>query len=347
MPLEFIRRSITSEFESPFENFNTVKVSGEIRVCPLSGHVTRVATFRAREFVKYDLDALIEKSKKLGCPFCPESIESKTTRFAKSFAIAGEKIRSKDTVIFPNAFPYEQYSAVAVFTKEHFLAPHQFTPAMFKQALKACQIYFQNVKRGSATVRLALINWNYMPLAGAGIVHPHLQLLATKEPLFYHRLIIESQRRYETEKGGSIFDDFVAKEQKDQQRYMYQVGFWHWIAAFAPRGLYEFWAIFNRDFDILEMGESDLSDLSLGINVILNFLEKKGVQAFNMCLYSFYKPAIKGLRSLLSIVPRVNLPPLETSDVNYFNRLHGESITFIVPEYAAREVRDYFSTMKE
>jgi len=41
MPLEFKKRTIISEFESPFENFRTVKVTGEVRVCPLSGHPTR------------------------------------------------------------------------------------------------------------------------------------------------------------------------------------------------------------------------------------------------------------------------------------------------------------------
>ncbi|MBW2038199.1 MAG: hypothetical protein JRI46_01160 [Deltaproteobacteria bacterium] len=342
MALDFKRRVITSEFESPFDNFNTVKISGETRICPLSGHVTRLLPFRIKEFVKYDLNLLIERSKKMGCPFCPEFIESKTARFSKVLGPGRERISFKDTVIFPNAFPYEEYSAVAVITKEHFLTPGQFSPLLLGQALQACQIYFQRVKGVSPTVRQALINWNYMPLAGSGLVHPHIQLLAMIEPTFYHRLVIESQQRYEDEGGGSIFDDLVAKEQEDQQRYMSQIGYWHWLAAFAPRGIYEFWAIFSRDSDILEMEERDNSDLALGINAILRFFEQKGIQAFNMCWYSFYKPGSRGLRNMISIVPRISLPPLEVSDSNYFDRLHGESFTFIVPEDAAQEVRGYF-----
>ena len=42
MELEFKKRIILSEFESPFENFRTVKVTGEVRFCPLSGHPTRL-----------------------------------------------------------------------------------------------------------------------------------------------------------------------------------------------------------------------------------------------------------------------------------------------------------------
>ena len=341
MDLEFKRRGIVSEFESPFADFKTVQVSGEIRSCPLSHHVTRVLPARLREFARFDPQPVIARSKELGCPFCPESIERKTPRFPSSIAPDGGRIRLGETTVFPNAFPYDEFSAVAVVSKEHFLSLNQFTPQLIQDALAACLLYLRRAKAAFPDARQALLNWNYMPQAGAGIVHPHFQAAALSEPTVYYRSIIEKQRRYDDSGKKSLFQDLVARELAEQKRYIAATGPWHWLMAYAPRGLYEFWGIFDLAGNLLAM-EPHLQDLAAGIHTILSFLDGKGIQALNMSLYSFYDPEVRGLRNFLSILPRVHFLPLGTSDVNYFNRLHGESITSAPPETVTPEVSPYF-----
>jgi UDPglucose--hexose-1-phosphate uridylyltransferase len=341
--LEFKKRIIRAEFESPFKSFEVVQAWGEVRTCPLSGHVTRLLPLRLKEIEPSDLSGLITRSQEMGCPFCPEAIEKKTSRFLPGFIPEGGRIVYEDTVIFPNAFPYDEYSAVAVVTKDHFLSPKEFTPRLLFQAFLASTIYFKRVKELMATARWAVLNWNYMPLAGAGMVHPHFQLTVFEEPTSYHGALMETQGRYRSTQARSIFDDLVAEEKKLEERYLFQTGSWHWLTAFAPRGLYEFWGLLEDDLDVLEMTEKTFEDLGAGISMLLKFFEKKGIQAFNMGLYSFYKPSPRGLRNMLSLVPRVNLPPMDTSDVNYFDRLHGESVTFVIPEEIAREARAFCS----
>jgi galactose-1-phosphate uridylyltransferase len=297
---------------------------------------------RIKEIGGSDISALITRSREQRCPFCPGAIEKKTARFLPGFALTGGRIAFEETTIFPNAFPYDDYSAVAVISREHFLSPAQFEPKLLHQAFQTCAIYFERAREAMPTARYALLNWNYMPLAGAGIVHPHFQLTALREPTTYHGLIIKNQQRYGLNGGRSIFDDLIAQEREDQQRYLSQIGHWHWLPAFAPRGLYEFWGLLDTDLDVLDTGEENLWDLSRGINAILRFFEDKGVQAFNMCWYSYYKPAASGLRNMVALMPRINFPPMETSDVNYFDRLHGESVTFVIPEEVTPEVKGYF-----
>jgi len=342
MTIEFVRRLVTSEFESPFDDFRLVRMSAEIRTCPLSGHVTRIMPFRVRELVKTDLAPLVARSREAGCPFCPDSLETKTTRFPDYFGIEGGRIRYGDAVVFPNAFPYAEHSAVVVMTGHHFLTPRQFDPVMIGDAFRACQAYFDKLTVVSSGLEAALVNWNFMPLAGAGLVHPHVQAVALAEPTLYHRSLRKTQETFLKNEGGSVFERLAYTERDLADRYIVGNGAWHWIAAFAPRGLYEFWSILDKEGGVLDLTEGDISDLASGIHAVLTFFDDKNIQAFNCSCYSFYRPFVPGMRTVIAIAPRINYPPFEVSDMNYFDRLHRESITFVKPEDAATEIQRYF-----
>jgi UDPglucose--hexose-1-phosphate uridylyltransferase len=340
MSLEFRKRIITSEFESPFEDFQTVKVKGEIRVCPLSGHVTRLLPARLKEFSPVDWTPIIKRSQELGCPFCPQSIEARTPRFPGPYGVEKGRIRIGDTVVFPNAFPYDDHCAVVVFTKEHYLSPGQFMPSMLQEGLRACLLYFQKAAKVVPEAKQAMLNWNYMPLAGAGLIHPHFQTAFLPEMTPYYRLILDKQSQYLAAGGNSIFATLVMRESEKGERYIAPVGKWHWMTAFAPRGIYEFWAVFNPNDENQQVQDQDLADLAQGIVTVLRFFEVKRVQGFNLSWYFIFNPPVAGMCHWVSIVPRVNFPLFGTSDVNYFDRLHGESITFAAPEEVTREIRE-------
>lgn len=341
MELEFKKRTIAGEYESPFDHFRKVKVTGEIRECPVSGHVTRLLPYRIKEFFKIDLEPVIIKSKE-GCPFCPEAIEAKTPRFLPDLAAGSGRIMVGEATVFPNAFPYDDYSAVAVISREHFLSLGQFRPQQFQDGFEACRVFLQMARKASGRARYAILNWNYMPIAGAGLVHPHLQAAAIEEPTLYQRALIERQKKYRLGGGDSILDDLVAKEMADRERYIARLGGWHWTMAFAPRGIYEFWAIFSGSGNLLDIKEEDLEDLASGLCSALRFLEGKGVQALNLSWYSFFSAESEGLRNIVSVLPRVHFPPFGTSDINYFDRLQRESVSFVLPETVTPEIRGFF-----
>jgi UDPglucose--hexose-1-phosphate uridylyltransferase len=341
MDLQFEKRVFTAEFESPFENFQTVKQSGEIRSCPVTGHVSRILPMRLKEFARMDLQPLLDQSQSGGCPFCPENIDKKTPRFPKNFSFENGRIVRGETTLFPNAFPYDALSAVAVVSREHFLTPARFSPSLLFEAFAACLSYLGRAKELFPDSFQALLNWNYMPLAGAGIIHPHLQVSALKEPTVFFRRVMERQRVYGSGKARSLLGDYVNQEMKSAERYIHQVGGWHWLTAFAPRGVYEFWGVFDQPGSVLDLQEGHLADLARGIHAILNFLESRGIQAFNLGWYSSFEAEPEGIRNWIAIIPRVHFPPLGTSDINYFNRLQDESITFVPPEKIASNVKEF------
>ena len=341
MKMQMSRRGFTSEFESPFENFQTVKQSGEIRSCPVTGHVSRILPMRLKEFARMDLQPLLDQSRSAGCPFCPENIAKKTPRFPQQFPSEDGRIVRGETFLFPNAFPYDALSAVAVVSREHFLTPAQFKPALLLDAFAACLSYLRTAKALFPDSFQALLNWNYMPLAGAGILHPHVQVSALQEPTVFFRRVMEKHRGFGRGGARSLLGEYVNQERESGERYIRQIGSWHWLTAFAPRGVYEFWGVFDEPGSILELQEGHLADLARGIHPILNFLECRGIQAFNMGWYSSFQEEPRGIRNWISIIPRVNFPPLGTSDINYFNRLQDESITFVSPEKIASGLKEF------
>jgi galactose-1-phosphate uridylyltransferase len=269
-------------------------------------------------------------------------VESKTPRFSEGFAPNEGRIRFNETVIFPNAFPYDGYSAIAVICREHYLSLAQFGPALLAQAFGGCIRYLRRAGEVFADARQALLTWNYMPLAGAGLVHPHFHLAALPEMTSFYRTILDMQTNYSPRGERSIFDDVVEKEIEGKKRYLARMGTWDWLLAFAPRGIYEFWAISRKRATILEMEEGDIKDLAAGLSLVLGFLHTKGIQALNMSWYALYRFEDNGLRNWVSIVPRLSLTPIGTSDSNYFDRLLAESSTFSVPEDVTLEAKKFF-----
>ena len=87
MAIRFYKQKTTSTFLSPFNEFKPTTVTIEIRQDPLTPHRARILSFRYRSLVKKDLDALVEQSLKMGCPFCPENLPQKAARFWKNWSL--------------------------------------------------------------------------------------------------------------------------------------------------------------------------------------------------------------------------------------------------------------------
>ena len=75
----------------------------------------------------------------------------------------------------------------------------------------------------------------------------------------------------------------------------------------------------------------------------MKFLDSQGLFSFNMAIYSglgedhFWTNA--------KIIPRVLLPPMDTSDINYFNMLHNEVLTIFEPEQICGQAKEFFKEL--
>ena len=104
-----------------------------------------------------------------GCPFCRERIFSVTPTFAD-----GNRILRGESVTFPNLFPFAQWHTVTVITNDHVV--DAFTRTQIADALVA---QTESLKRFDG---YPSINWNFLPSAGASLVHPHMQGISDSRP---------------------------------------------------------------------------------------------------------------------------------------------------------------------
>ncbi len=142
--IEFDREDDRAFFLDPKDHFARKEMVYEVRRDGLTGHVSRIVSFR-RKIPEIKLDeTLIEGSKK-DCPFCPEKIPFATPRFVPEIAPEGRLERGQAT-LFPNSFPYARYSCVVVLSRDHFVDLDQFSVEMLVDAFSLGQEGIRRVK---------------------------------------------------------------------------------------------------------------------------------------------------------------------------------------------------------
>lgn len=337
--MEFKTITKNALFFDPFNNFELTERATEIRTDPLLGNTTRLIYFPVSLPPVPDQTAISDATKPF-CPFCRPGVFEKTPRFPEDLVPEG-RIENGTSIVFPNAFPYDEYSAVGVVGEEHFVPMDCFQPEVLRDAFIAAEDYIKRVYKKDASYRYHSINMNYMPLAGGSIIHPHIQIIAGDVPTNYQRIFMEKSREYEEKNGSRFFQDLVREEEKVGQRFIYRGDETVWLSAFAPMGICEFIAISDDDSPIVEMGDGAFHTLARDITSVLKYLAEINFMSFNMSIYSAL-PEDSPFATHVRIVPRTQLPPIGASDINYFNMLHNEVLTIIRPEDAAYGVKKYF-----
>jgi UDPglucose--hexose-1-phosphate uridylyltransferase len=346
MGVRLFRQKTTSTFLSPFNEFKPTTVTIEIRRDPVTPHRARILSFRFRDLAKKNLDDLVEQSLKTGCPFCPENLFRKAARFTEDLVPEGI-IQKGEAVIFPNAFPYEKHNGVCVLCAQHFVPIEGFKSEWIFQALLACRDYFRLLKTKEPKTVYGSINWNFLPLSGAGLIHPHFQLVAQTRPTRYMGEMLKKTKGHFQRHKRPFFSDLLQQEKTAGERYIGQTGTVHWLSAFAPLGIMEIMALWEGANDFLTLPEKGLNDFSRGLVRVLRFLGGKNIYSLNMALYLLLEEQ-DHFPLLAKIIPRIDLPPLSISEINYFERLHHEIFTFYPPEDVAAETKPFFDeTVKD
>ncbi|MFZ5586385.1 MAG: hypothetical protein ACOZHQ_10685 [Thermodesulfobacteriota bacterium] len=338
MPLHFVTEHRQVGFLDPFQQFAPSHLTIEVRHDPLTGDTARVLSFRARPLEAPDHQVYLERSRQRPCPFCPENIERMTTRYLPADLPEG-RLKRGGAVLFPNAFPYEAMNAVLVLTPEHYLTPDQVTPAIIANALLLAAEGFRRLARGLA---FASVNWNYMMPAGAGLVHPHFQLAAGKKPTRFQAELVRRARAHARNAGdGDIAQAYLDQARGEKTRWLGKLGPAGWCTPFAPRAIYDVIGLVPGGKGLLDLRPAQVDKLAQGVARVLGFFAAEKVGAFNLAIHTSLVPE-GGLPLMVRLVSRIDIPPMGVDEINYFEKLHDEMITFLPPEELAGRLRPYW-----
>ena len=334
-------RSITKNavFMDSFNNFKETVRPTEIRIDPLSGRTSRIIYFPVTLPPPPDQSQLAEFTKQF-CPFCRPAVFERTPKFPEDLIPEG-RITRNSAVVFPNAFPYDAHSAVAVVTEDHYVKLDAFSHSELTDGILIGIDYLRRISaRFPACIYLS-INMNYMPPAGGSVLHPHIQLIAGDITTNYQREMIGLFETYRKKNRADYFDDLIREEEGLGERFVARFGGVVWLSSFAPMGITEFLSVFEEGGPLTEVPEAGIEAFARGMGAVLKYLAAMNFMSFNMSIYSAL-PGGSPFKTHARIVPRTLLPPVGASDVNYFEMLHHEVLTIIKPEESAKGARTYF-----
>jgi len=338
--IRFLKKEEQSWFLDPKEGFSKKSVSFEVRKDDLTGYVSRILPYR-RKYPEIVIPLeMLEASKKV-CPFCADQISSATPKLLPEIASEG-RLHRGDAWLFPNAFPYAQHNWVIVLCQDHFLYPGQFSVEMLQDGFLVAQEGIKRLGRTQPGFQYSYINWNYLPASGAGMFHPHIQVVIEDVPTTSHRKVLDGISRYQKEAKASFWQDYLSEEIKRGERYIGYQGNVHFLAAFAPRGIFgETLILFVDRSTVDEVKTEDWADFSQGLVNVFQYL-KDHIISFNLSLFS---GNLEGAQSWVygRLCPRMIVPPWNMSDINYFEKLHDEVMCVISPEEFCENLKPFFA----
>jgi UDPglucose--hexose-1-phosphate uridylyltransferase len=326
--MDFIKVVKTSRFLDPMNGFQAIERFSEVRYDPLTKHTTRILDFPVKEMERVDLTPLIEKSKAI-CPFCPELVELVTPKFPTG-RLNKERYAVGESLCFPNAFPYDENGAVTVMSRNHYLALKDFDASVIGNAIGCCLEYLSDLVENQPEAVYQSINWNYMPLAGGSIVHPHLQVTASTTPTNYYTSMLSMLDLYRQKRHTDFWHELVRQEEHLGERFVARMGRMAWLVAFAPLGVFDIIGVMDRAYRPSEMTDGIMHDLVSGVLKVLGYIDSLNMYSLNMSLYFLLDDA--QFTPHVRICPRVSIPPFGTSQINYMRMLHNEPMTTIKPE---------------
>ena len=299
----------------------------QCRITPSRSHENERGTEKLYQPPAADLD----ESK---CPFCPENIERMTPCLSQQIC-ASRRLKNKHSTLFPNLFPYTEWSAVSLFGDTHYVEIGTAMVASYRDSFINCSDYLTRVKRVDPEAIFMSITQNHLPGAGGSLIHPHLQVHAAKQISNNHRLLQQRTQEHETQYNSCILSDLLLAEKEVGERYIGRTGVWEWIAAFAPSGFYEIWGILVSESSLL-IAEKEVvwRDLAEGVLNAQRFYKSMNRNAYNLSLLSVEDghkiPCLK-----VSLTVRSSYAPWVRSDLTGFEIASGEMVTFTFPETVA------------
>jgi UDPglucose--hexose-1-phosphate uridylyltransferase len=279
-------------------------------------HLTGLRCRISPDRLKRQIDqSLYLPSNNNGCPFCRDAVMTVTPTFPD-----GNRIIRGESVTFPNLFPFGEGHVVTVMTRDH--AVMTFSRQQVVDALLA------QIEALRRTDGYASINWNFLPSAGASLVHPHMQGLSDSRPSRIAEIYFDASDKYRKKQGKNYWDA-IREQERVSDRYLFGDEIL-WSAHAVPVGEREVRGILP--ISALEEMENYADLLARGILEIISLYRELGTFAFNMSVFFDKCGNDHGFRAFCSMISRINPNPLSTSDSAFMERLHLEPVIMTLPE---------------
>ena len=307
---------------------------------PLTGASARILTgVKLQPQHRPDLTDLVAKP--AFCPFDAEHLEKATVPFPPELTTEG-RIRVGQAVVVPNIMAYATHSAVGIYDPgRHFLDLDELTPSLVGDALSAMIRHARAVRRIDPSALWSSVNANFLPPAGASLVHPHLQSAHDAHGVTGQRLLVDQSRAWK-ERHGSYWAALVDQEASGP-RWVGHTGRVAWLTPFAPSGFHEVWGVVDGVADVTDLTEEDCQALGQGLSQVLAAYQAWNLASFNYGLIGGGPHAhADGYQVVLKVLSRSNPEPVYRSDVTYFERLWGEAMVDLSPEEVAEGIRARF-----
>lgn len=257
-----------------------------------------------------------------GCPFCRDAIFEITPTFSD-----GSRILVGESVTFPNLYPFGEDHIVTVITKDHFI--ETFSRQQIVDALHGQTEALRNAGGYPS------INWNFLPSAGASLLHPHMQGMAGSRPSRIVEQYLTACHAYRSNQKKNYWDA-VRQEERVSDRYLFGDEIL-WSAHAVPIGEREVRGILP--IASIDEFESYIDLLARGILEVLSLYRRLGTHAFNLSLFFDAAGEDHSFCAFCSLISRINPNPSSMSDSAFMERMHLEPVILTLPEDLGRYYR--------
>jgi UDPglucose--hexose-1-phosphate uridylyltransferase len=339
--IEFQSRLQHAKILDPKTGYGETTLTLETRWDPLTKRSVRVLDLPIKKLATMDIDDILKRAEDIPCPFCPDALDEVTPRFPNDF-IEGGRLCFGEVCVIPNRLPFDRYCAVVVLTHQHYVPLADFTEEQLFNGFSTACVFLRRLLEVDSSVRFFSINWNYLPMSGGSIIHPHLQIIGGDLPTHYQGEMIRGAREYRQSSERSFWDELITKEKELGERYIGAVGNTVWLASYAPFGLGDTMTVFRERTSLVDLTDQDLRDFIQGLLKVFRYYQEFNYYSFNLSLYSGEYGGDDAFWVNARILARRLLPPVGASDASYFEKLHGESIAYKRPERQCEEMQGYF-----
>lgn len=290
----------------------------------------------------HDLIQRMVQSSRGRCFFCPPTVHNATPTYPELLCPDTGRLQGQWSLLFPNLFPLAKLHTVLTWPDHHYLTPAGFTPELLTDLFQLTGTFLVAVKTTMPEIRFLSLNSNYMPPAGASVLHPHFQLLGMTLPPHRHAEVINAAAAWHMKNRRCYWDDLIHAEQSENHRWVTETGAWSWMTAWSPIGSNEVVGVHGSAASIFDLSPLDWAELASGIHCVLSEYHRRNYSSFNICLAGGCCDAPEGQRCVVRIISRQNVKPMYRNDEYFLQKLHGVELIVSPPEELAADLRRSF-----
>lgn len=339
--ISFKSRHQVSEFHNPLKDGELDRQKIEIRFDPLTGHQSllpealkgKVSILFPETDYTY-LNQRIEDTR-AQCFMCDGRWRKSSPRYPAKLIPEG-RLERGEAVLVPNLFPVASYHAVVILGQKHGRTLADFPAELLFDGFSVSLEFIRRCFEADPEAGFFTINANFMPPAGASLVHPHLQIIGSPVPTTHHSLLLERGFAYYRDSGSCYWLDLIETERETGQRWLGEIGKTCWFTAFSPLGVNEVNAVWPHTSDFLEWDDTDVQAMADGIRSALLTYHDLKFSTFNFsCFSGPLGKAAPEFRCFLRLINRQNMIPHHRTDDYYLQKLLKNELIIYTPEHLA------------